>query len=114
MIKQYYKLIKPRKRLVDKISNLWLALFILIEACIALLIALTLGFSVEQLSVINASTENGTLLGILVLIFIPLSGWLAWGFSALPFVALGKLEFSEFKFIMLKFRYPVDWLDQNL
>lgn len=114
MSKQYYKLIKARKRLVDKISNIWFALFIIIESCIALLIALTLGFSFEQLSLINANTENGTLLGMLVLIFIPFSGWLTWGFSALPFVVLGKLEFSEFKFIMLKFRYPIDWLDKNL
>jgi hypothetical protein len=88
--------------------------FFAIEAGVGVLIALALGFTLEELSAVTNDTENGVLLGVLTIMAVPFSAWLAWGLSALPFLVLGRLDLNELKSIMLRFRYPEYWLGHNL
>lgn len=113
MLNQYRLLEPSKKKLINKISNLWFVLFFLFFVVGFLIAGFLFGFSIEQTLSLTRDTSNAGPVLLVGLGLIPFAWWVAWAVASLPFVFRGDLSFAELYRMLLKVRYPAHWLKDD-
>lgn len=114
MLNQYRLLESSKKKLINKISNLWFPIFFLFFVVGFLLAGFLFGFSIEETLSLTRHTSNAGPVFLVGLGSIPFAWWVAWALASLPFVLRGDLSFAELSTMLLKVRYPAHWLKDDL
>ena len=109
VFEQYRQLAPSKRKLADKISNVWFIPFAILASSGFFISGLLFGFTIDEILDITKNTPKAGRVLFLGFALVPFASWVAWAIGSLPFIVSGELSLKELGTMLFKLKFPVQW-----